>query len=78
MGVVEFLSMIEVPLKAKHIPLDKGKTIYTSLLGTATDLTPVDNVKASISGSYFGSLPGYNSILMSRFKMQILMLLAKS
>ena len=47
MTVVEFLNAVEEPLKEKHLPLEKGKTIYTSLLGTAADLTPSDNVKAS-------------------------------
>ena len=57
MSVVEFLNVVEEPLKDKHLPLEKGKTIYTSLLGTAADLTPMDNVKASVSVSLspFGS-----------------------
>ena len=47
MSVVEFLNVVEEPLKDKHLPLEKGRTIYTSLLGTAADLSPADNVKAS-------------------------------
>ena len=47
MSVVEFLNAVEEPLKEKHLPPEKGRTIYTSLLGTAADLSPTDNVKAS-------------------------------
>ena len=45
MSVVEFLNAVEEPLKEKHLPPEKGRTIYTSLLGTAADLSPTDNVK---------------------------------
>ena len=51
MSVVEFLNAVEEPLKEKHLPPEKGRTIYTSLLGTAADLSPTDNVKASVSVS---------------------------
>ena len=56
MSVVEFLNAVEEPLKEKHLPLEKGRTIYTSLLGTAADLSPTDNVKASVSVSLLCSL----------------------
>ena len=45
MSVVEFLEAIEGPLKKQFLPDAKGKTIYTSLLGTIADLTPAENVK---------------------------------
>ena len=50
--VVEFLNAIEEPLKEDNLPLEKGKTIYTSLLGTASDLAPEENVKVIIYDSY--------------------------
>ena len=59
MSVVEFLNVVEEPLKDKHLPLEKGKTIYTSLLGTAADLTPMDNVKASVSISLHPPFVGF-------------------
>ena len=45
MSVVEFLDAVEEPLKDQYLPEARGKTIYASLLGTAADLSPVDNVK---------------------------------
>jgi len=48
MSVVEFLDAIEEPLKDKHLPNERGKFIYTSLLGTAKDLSPVENVQVAI------------------------------
>ena len=45
MSVVEFLDAVEEPLKDQHLPEAKGKTIYASLLGTAANLTPGENVK---------------------------------
>ena len=45
MSVVEFLDTIEEPLKDEYLPEAKGKTIYASLLGTAKDLSPVENVQ---------------------------------
>lgn len=50
--VVEFLNAIEEPLKEDNLPLEKGKTIYTSLLGTASDLAPEENVKVIIYDCY--------------------------
>jgi hypothetical protein len=47
MSVVEFLNAVEEPLKDEHLPQERGKFIYTSLLGTAADLTPEQNVKVS-------------------------------
>ena len=47
MSVVEFLDAVEEPLKDQHIPEAKGKTIYASLLGTAANLTPVENVNVN-------------------------------
>jgi hypothetical protein len=38
MSVVEFLEEIEGPLKEKHLPKEKKKFIYTSMLGTAKGL----------------------------------------
>ena len=35
MSVVEFLEIIEHPLKDKYLPPEKGQYIYTSMLGTA-------------------------------------------
>ena len=48
MSVVEFLNAIEEPLKDKHIPMERGRFIYTSLLGTAKDLTTAENVQVTI------------------------------
>jgi len=48
LSVVEFLNAIEEPLKNKHIPKERGKFIYTSLLGTAKDLTTAENVEVAI------------------------------
>ena len=48
MSVVEFLDAVEEPLKDAHIPQGKGNFIYTSLLGTAADLSTAENVQASI------------------------------
>ena len=45
MTVVEFIDAIEEPLKDQYLPEASGKTIYTSLLGTAANLPPADNVK---------------------------------
>ena len=45
LSVVEFLQAVEEPLKDQYLPEAKGKTIYTSLLGTAADLTPAENIK---------------------------------
>ena len=47
MSVVEFLDAVEEPLKDAHIPPGKGNFIYTSLLGTAADLSTAENVQAS-------------------------------
>ena len=33
--IVEFLEVIEHPLKDQHLPQEKGQYIYTSMLGTA-------------------------------------------
>ena len=38
MSVVDFLNEIEGPLKDQHLPKEKGKYIYTSMLGTAKGL----------------------------------------
>ena len=45
MTVVEFIDAIEEPLKDQYLPEASGKTIYTSLLGTAANLSPAENVK---------------------------------
>ena len=50
MSVVEFLDAVEEPLKDQYLPEARGKTIYASLLGTAADLSPVDNVKVCQKG----------------------------
>ena len=50
MSVVEFLDAVEEPLKDAHIPQGKGNFIYTSLLGTAADLSTAENVQASQTG----------------------------
>ena len=47
MTVVEFLQAVEEPLKEEYLPAAKGKTIYTSLLGTSNKLSPAENVKVS-------------------------------
>ena len=47
--VTEFLQAVEEPLKEEHLPVAKGKTIYTSLLGTSNKLSPAENVKVSNS-----------------------------
>ena len=47
MSVVEFIDAIEEPLKDQYLPEAIGKTIYASLLGTAANLTPADNVKVT-------------------------------
>jgi hypothetical protein len=47
MSVVEFLDAVEEPLKDQYLPKAKGKTIYASLLGTAADLTPAQNVQVN-------------------------------
>ena len=49
MSVVEFLQAVEEPLKEEYLPKPLGKTIYTSLLGTAAKLTPGENVKVKIN-----------------------------
>ena len=49
MTVVEFLQAVEEPLKEEYLPAAKGKTIYTSLLGTSNKLSPAENVKVSNS-----------------------------
>lgn len=51
-SVVEFLDTIEEPLINLHLPEAKGKTIYASLLGTAANMTPVENVKVIYKKSY--------------------------
>jgi hypothetical protein len=48
MSVVEFLDAVEEPLKDAHIPQGKGNFIYTSLLGTAADLSTAENVQVAI------------------------------
>ena len=48
LSVVEFLREVEEPLKETHLPLGKGKFIYTSLLGTAEHLDTSDNIKATL------------------------------
>ena len=48
LSVVEFLREVEEPLKETHLPLGKGKFIYTSLLGTADHLDTSDNIKATL------------------------------
>jgi len=48
MSVVEFLDAIEEPLKDQHLPNETGKFIYTSLLGTAADLSTAENVQVAI------------------------------
>ena len=48
MTVVEFIDAIEEPLKDQYLPEALGKTIYASLLGTAADLTPAENVKVRL------------------------------
>ena len=47
LSVVEFLREVEEPLKEVHLPLGKGKFIYTSLLGTAAHLSTSQNIKAT-------------------------------
>ena len=49
LSVVEFLREVEEPLKETHLPLGKGKFIYTSLLGTADHLDTSENIKATFS-----------------------------
>ena len=49
MSVVEFLDAVEEPLKDEHIPPGKGHFIYTSLLGTASDLSTAENVQVTVS-----------------------------
>ena len=49
MSVVEFLDAVEEPLKDEHIPPGKGHFIYTSLLGTAKDLSTAENVQVSLN-----------------------------
>ena len=46
LSVVEFLREVEEPLKEIHLPLGRGKFIYTSLLGTAAHLSTSQNIKA--------------------------------
>ena len=53
MSVVEFLDAVEEPLKDQYLPEARGKTIYASLLGTAADLSPVDNVKVHNIYNFF-------------------------
>ena len=48
MSVVEFLDVIEEPLKAKYLPQETGKFIYTSMLGTASHLTTQENVRVTV------------------------------
>jgi len=66
MSVVEFLDAVEEPLKDQHLPEAKGKTIYASLLGTAANLTPVENVKVTLfmemENIRYGKLRGYEGI----------------
>ena len=50
MYVAEFLDAVEEPLKDAHIPQGKGNFIYTSLFGTAADLSTAENVQASQTG----------------------------
>ena len=52
MSVVEFMDAIEEPLKDQYLPEALGKTIYASLLGTAANLTPADNVKVTFSVTF--------------------------
>ena len=47
LSVVEFLREVEEPLKEIHLPLGRGKFIYTSLLGTAAHLSTSQNIKAA-------------------------------
>ena len=49
MSVVEFLDAVEEPLKDAHIPPGKGHFIYTSLLGTASDLSTAENVQVGLN-----------------------------
>ena len=49
MSVVEFLDAVEEPLKDEHIPTGKGHFIYTSLLGTASDLSTAENVQVGLN-----------------------------
>ena len=49
MSVVEFLDAVEEPLKDAHIPPGKGHFIYTSLLGTAKDLSTAENVQVGLN-----------------------------
>jgi len=66
MSVVEFLDAVEEPLKDQYLPEARGKTIYASLLGTAADLSPVDNVKITLymemENIRFGKEKGYEGI----------------
>ena len=48
MSVVEFLDAVEEPLKDAHIPPGNGHFIYTSLLGTAKDLSTAENVQVGL------------------------------
>ena len=47
LSVVEFLREVEEHLKEAHLPVGKGKFIYTSLLGTAEHLNTSQNIKAT-------------------------------
>ena len=53
MSVVEFIDAIEEPLKDQYLPEAIGKTIYASLLGTAANLTPADNVKVTFCNTCY-------------------------
>ena len=55
--VVEFIDAIEEPLKDQYLPEAAGKTIYASLLGTAADLTPAENVKVRHFTLLLGNRP---------------------
>ena len=49
--VTQFLQAIKEPLKVEHLPVAKGKIIYTSLLGTSAKLSATDNVKVGHSAT---------------------------
>ena len=48
LSVVDFLEVIEAPLKEAHLPQERGRYIYTSMLGTARELSAAENVRVAV------------------------------
>ena len=48
LSVVDFLEVIEAPLKEAHLPQERGRYIYTSMLGTARQLSAAENVRVAV------------------------------